>query len=206
MKTHNPHSQPFFSPYVYSLITAIFSISLLWTTVSLPANAMDIGGVSLEDKMDIGGVTASLNGAGVRNKFFIDLYVAGLYLTKNSSDPKAIMSADQNMAIRLHIISKMITSKRMEDAVREGFENSMNGNTAPLEQQIEKFISVFEEEIKLNDVYDMVYEKGKGTHIYKNGTLATTLPGIEFKTALFGIWLGDKPAQEKLKNSMLGSK
>lgn len=205
MNTNISKTSTFFHPLSHSMIAALLSIILLSIGFSLPVNAMDIGGVTLEDQMNISGAPASLNGAGIRNKFFVDLYAAGLYLANSSSNANEIMTADQNMAIRLHIISKMITSKRMEGAVREGFENSLKGNTSSLEKQIESFIAVFQEEIKLDDVYDMVYEKGKGTHIYKNGTLASTIPGMEFKTALFGIWLGDKPAQEKLKESMLGS-
>jgi hypothetical protein len=43
-----------------------------------------------------------------------------------------------------------------------------------------------------------------GTKIYKNSELKGTIPGLEFKKALFAIWLGSNPAQESLKNDMLG--
>ena len=45
---------------------------------------------------------------------------------------------------------------------------------------------------------------GKGVEAYKNGALASVTKGVEFKKALFGIWLGDKPAQKSLKKEMLG--
>ena len=54
------------------------------------------------------------------------------------------------------------------------------------------------------DVYDFVYVPGKGVEIYKNGQMASTIQGLEFKKALFGIWLCNKPAQESLKEEMLG--
>ena len=69
---------------------------------------------------------------GVREKLWIDLYAGGLYLTKKSSDADAIMSANEPMAIKLHIVSKLISSDKMIEAVDEGFENSTNDNTAPL--------------------------------------------------------------------------
>ncbi|MEA3471658.1 MAG: chalcone isomerase family protein [Thermodesulfobacteriota bacterium] len=34
--------------------------------------------------------------------------------------------------------------------------------------------------------------------------IPTDTKGLEFKKALFGIWLGDKPAQRSLKKEMLG--
>jgi hypothetical protein len=30
------------------------------------------------------------------------------------------------------------------------------------------------------------------------------IDGLDFKRALFGIWLGDKPVQKELKDKMLG--
>jgi hypothetical protein len=37
-----------------------------------------------------------------------------------------------------------------------------------------------------------------------NGRTAGTIPGVDFKRALFAIWLGDKPADRTLKEGMLG--
>jgi hypothetical protein len=45
---------------------------------------------------------------------------------------------------------------------------------------------------------------GKGVESYKNGTLQGTIEGMDFKKALFGIWLGNKPADDDLKAAMLG--
>ena len=43
-----------------------------------------------------------------------------------------------------------------------------------------------------------------GVIVNKNGKLLTTIRGLEFKKALFGIWLGEKPADKNLKKGMLG--
>jgi hypothetical protein len=94
----------------------------------------------------------------------------------------------------------------MTEAVDEGFKNSAGNQLASLMPRIQQFKSVFKEEIKKGDVYDLVYEPGKGTLIYKNGKLSATIPGADFKKALFGIWLCDKPAQESLKAAMLRKK
>ena len=40
--------------------------------------------------------------------------------------------------------------------------------------------------------------------MYKNGNKKGSIAGLEFKKALFGIWLGDKPADDDLKTGMLG--
>jgi hypothetical protein len=163
----------------------------------------EIAKTSIPDSLEAGQVTLTLNGAGVRTKL-IKLYVGGLYLKEKSSDAAAIMAADEPMAVKLHIISSMITSKKMEDAVREGFLKSTGENTEPIKDQIERFISVFKDEIKENDVFDIIYSPGKGTDVYKNSEYRSTIEGMTFKQALFGIWLCDKPAQASLKKGMLG--
>ena len=92
----------------------------------------------------------------------------------------------------------------MKDATTEGFQNSTNGNPAPYKDKIDTFISVFKDNIKIGDVYDMVYIPGEGTKVYKNKELKSTTKGLDFKKILFGIWLGNKPADKGLKDLMLG--
>lgn len=148
--------------------------------------------------------TLVINGAGVREKYFMDMYVGGLYLKAKKSDAVAIMKADESMAIRLHIVSGLITSEKMTTAVDEGFKNSTGGNTSPLLSKINQFKDVFKEKINKGDVYDLIYEPAKGVSIIKNGKTAAVISGLDFKMALFGIWLCDKPADTGLKKDMLG--
>ena len=166
--------------------------------------ARDCAGIAVPDTLAVNTMTLTLNGAGVRTKFFMDMYVGALYLTAPQNDPVKILAADEPMAIRLQILSGLISSEKMEAATREGFHNATSGNTAALQNLIEQFIAVFREKIEKGDVYEMVYVPREGTRIYKNTALKTTIPGMPFKKALFGIWLCDKPAQESLKQQMLG--
>ncbi|MCK5760462.1 MAG: chalcone isomerase family protein [Candidatus Delongbacteria bacterium] len=166
--------------------------------------AKQISGIEMPSKLKVDGAELILNGAGVREKFFLDLYVGGLYLTKKQSNPLTIINSKEDMAIRLHIVSGMITSKKMRNAVNEGFENSTNDNIIPIKKQIDEFIAVFKEEINKGDIFEMIYVDSLGTKILKNKKVSTTIKGLKFKKALFGIWLCDDPAQESLKEEMLG--
>ncbi|MBN1364572.1 MAG: chalcone isomerase family protein [Syntrophaceae bacterium] len=168
--------------------------------------AKEVAGITMPGSLKAGGDTLILNGAGIRTKFFIKAYVGGLYLKKKNTDANAIIKADEPMAIRIHIISKLITSEKMKDATLEGFENSTNGNTAPFKEKIDSFISVFADNIKISDVYDIIYTPAEGVKVYKNKVLKSTATGHDFKKALFGIWLCDKPADKSLKEAMLGGK
>ncbi|MDD5393567.1 MAG: chalcone isomerase family protein [Thiothrix sp.] len=147
------------------------------------------------------GQALSLNGKGVRTKAIFDLYTAGLYLQAKSSDAPAILAGNQAMAIRLEVTSSMITSERMEEAVREGFKKSTSDPA--IQPRIEQLIAVFKEEIKQGDLYDFVY-KPQSIAIIKNGKSSATIAGNDFKQAFFGIWLGEKPVQASLKKALLG--
>jgi hypothetical protein len=111
------------------------------------------------------------------------------------------------MAVKLQVISGMVDSKKMEKATMEGFENATNGNIVPIKAKIDQFMGlIFKETTKVNDYFDFISVPGKGVEVFKNGALKGTIEGLDFKKALFGIWLGDKPVQADLKAQMLGKK
>ena len=179
---------------------------LLFTvfSVALSTGQTKVGDATLPNTETFDKTTLKLNGAGVREKLWIDLYAAGLYLNEKSKDAKTIITGEKPMAIKLHIVSKLISSEKLIDAVREGFEKSTNGNTAPIQAQIDTMLGYFKDEITKDDVFDLVYLPSRGVIAYKNGEERGTVKGKEFKEALFGIWLSGNPADEGLKDDLLG--
>ena len=175
-----------------------------WLFIGLVCNAKEVSGINVMESITHNTMPLSLQGAGMRDKFFMDLYLASLYTQKPYHDALTLVNADEPMAMTLHIVSSLITSEKMEEATKEGFINATGGNTAPLQAKIDAFIETFKEPIAINDRYEFFYQPTKGVSISKNGTLKTTIEGLEFKKALFGIWLGEKPAQESLKKALLG--
>lgn len=168
--------------------------------------AMTIGNVEMEESMLADDQVLILNGAGIREKFFTTMYVAGLYLKAKNSDYQQIINMDEPMAIKLKITSKLITAERFKEACEGGFQSSTHGNTAPLKTQIDLFNAAFSQKFNPGDVYDFVYVKGVGTRYFRNGKLIVTIDGLDFKKALFGIWIIDKPyhKSEALRSGMLG--
>ncbi len=179
-------------------------LSVLIILTSLCSGQMDVGGVKVPYTLKTDETTLVINGAGIREKYFMDMYVGALYLKAKSSDAAKIMAADEAMAIKLAIVSGLITSEKMTEAVDEGFKKSTGGNVAPYASKIAQFKAVFKEKINKGDVYDIVYETAKGTVIYKNGKQSGVIAGSDFKKMLFGIWLCDQPADADLKKKMLG--
>jgi len=164
----------------------------------------EISGVTPSKTIEVNNEQLKFNGAGLREKWFLDLYVGALYLGNQSKESQNIIEADETMAITLDIVSGLITSQKMINAVDEGFEKSTGGNKEPLKDKIQQFKDSFKEEITKGDHYLIAYIKGTGTEVHKNGQKIKTIEGFEFKKALFGIWLGKEPADDDLKEGMLG--
>lgn len=188
---------------VSRLMAGIFGL-FLSALVASNATAVEVEGVNVGESKTVDGTALELNGVGVRSKFFIDLYVAALYLPSKSSDASSILSADDTQAMVLHVISGRINSDNMTEATLEGFENSTDGNMAPIQDQVDELLTVFADEINEGDTFELVYVPGDGVRVIKNGQLGKTIGDRAFKEALFGIWLGDEPAQGSLKDDMLG--
>ena len=166
--------------------------------------ALDADEVKLPDVIKSGTSDLVLNGSGIRTKLFLDLYVGGLYLDQKSTDVEMLAKADKAMAIKLTITSRMISGSKMASATNDGFEKSTEGNTDPIQAEIAEMISVLKEDIVVGDTFDFIYNPVEGTKIIKNGKVKATIKSVEFKKALFGIWLGSDPVQDDLKEGMSG--
>jgi hypothetical protein len=191
----------------------LISLPLIVALFALSADASRVAGVDVPETLDVdfpeisesAEVLLVLNGAGIRTRVFLDVYVGGLYLKRKSADAAAIMDADEPMAIKLWIVTRLITNDRMQKSVEEGFQKSTRGNTAPIREKIDALIGVYAEEIDDGDIFELVYLPGQGLIVHKNGTYTATIEcGLSFKRALFGIWLSDRPVQTSLKRGMLG--
>ena len=171
--------------------------------VSTTAFSVEIGGVQMPETLKAGETTLVLNGAGLRKKLWIKVYAGGLYLEKKTKKQKTIIDADAPMAVRMHFIYNGVSAKKLIDAWDEGFEAATGDNIDPIKAEIAQFNGMFTKEAMRNDVYDIIYVPEVGTTVSLNGKPLGTVKSLEFKKALFAIWLGDKPADDGLKEGML---
>jgi len=63
-------------------------IPLIMTLIIMSpvSNAKEIEGINMPESLEVAKSKLILNGAGVRSKFFMDLYVGGLYLQNKSNN------------------------------------------------------------------------------------------------------------------------
>ncbi len=182
-------------------IVIVFITLAIFATSAL---AVDISELNVPKTVTFGKYTLVLNGVGFRKKFFIKVYAGALYLKQRENDAKKIIEADDPMAIKMIFVYHEVSSKKLVKAWNEGFEKVLGDRIEKLKKCIDTFNSFFNQSAKKGDIYDIVYLPGTGVEVYKNSELKGTVKGLDFKKALFAIWLGDKPADSGLKKKMLG--
>ncbi|KIO54082.1 chalcone isomerase family protein [Flavobacterium hibernum] len=186
------------------LLLLTFLLSLQFSTISAQTQ-LEVNGVTVPRKIEFQGKSLQLNGAGGRSKMWLEVYVQALYLSQLSQDPQFIIDSDTEMAIRIEITSSMVSSNKLTKAMNTGFEKSAGSNLAQLRPRIEEFKTFLSDAITEKDVFILAYNPLDQTiNVYKNETLKGKINGFDFKKALFGIWLSDKPVDETLKKHLLG--
>lgn len=180
-------------------ISIMIALSMIFVAPGL-VHASD----TFPSELSISGQKLVKQGEGTRKKAFISLYNAALYVGSAGTSAQSIIDADEPMAIRLSIVSGFISSKKMKQAMNDGFELSTGGNTAALKEKIDTFATGFSDEIEKKDLFDIVYIPGTGVQVLKDGNEQVVVEGLPFKKALFAIWLGEKPVQKSLKTGLMG--
>ncbi|MBW1657588.1 chalcone isomerase family protein [Flavobacterium quisquiliarum] len=166
---------------------------------------IDVNGVTVPRKIDFQGKTLQLNGAGGRSKMWLEVYVQALYLSQLTQDPQFIIDSDTEMAVRIEITSSMVSSNKLTKAMNTGFEKSAGANLEQLRPRIEQLKSFLSDPITEKDVFILAYNPlDQNVYVSKNEVLKGKIAGFDFKKALFGIWLSDKPVDETLKKHLLG--
>lgn len=170
--------------------------------MSSMAIAAKVSGVTLDENVSVQDVNLVLNGAGVRKKLFIKLYVGSLYIKQKSSDANAIMMADEPMMIRMNLLSQFLTREKLIKAIETGFRKSAGEKLPELQPKLDQFLSIVPEQVKPGDEYALLYSPDAGTSLIKDDKLLGAIEGLDFKQSLFGLWLSKTPVQSSLKKAM----
>ncbi len=166
------------------------------------AHAGSLAGVTFPDRVSVGGQPVALNGLGLREKYFVDIYVGGLYLQTPTHDAAAAIAADEPKRVVMHFIYRTVTRDQMLETFREGFGSAASGPHAATIGKMESWVP--SAGVKQGDELGFDYVPGQGTSMVLNGRSLGTVPGPEFMRLVFGIYLGPKPPTPELKAGLLG--
>jgi hypothetical protein len=181
--------------------------ALLLSAAACAQNATELAGVRYPATMPLGGNVLQLNGAGIRYKFIIKVYTAGLYLGAKVGTTEAVLAAPG--AKRMHVVMlRDIDSNELGRLFTRGMEdNAPKGEFSKFIAGTLKLADIFSQQkrLKAGDSFDVDFVPGTGTTVLVNGKpTADPIKEPEFFNALLRIWLGPRPADSQLKDALLG--
>jgi long-chain acyl-CoA synthetase len=176
-------------------------LGLLFTAA---ASAAEVGGVKLDDRVNVGGQELVLNGAGVRTRVVFRVYVASLYLPQKAADAQGVL-AKAPRRIQLNLL-RALSADQLVGALNEGLaENNTVDEMAAIKPQVDQLAAIMRsfKDVKEKDVVTLDFVDC-ATRVALNGDTRGSIPGDAFNLALTRVWLGEKPVQGDLKKALLG--
>ena len=190
--------------YLTSLMMTLSVLFFVMYATSI--NARQLDDVTLPDKVTVDGtdVVLQLNGMGYRTKFIFDIYVGGLYTESRVESRDAAQALKGPKRVVMHIVYDEVERKKITDGWNNGFEeNNSEKQLEKLQARLKIFNSYFPD-LKKNDVLLFDYIPATGTRVTINGEIKGIIEGADFYSALLDVWLGEEPADDDLKDAMLG--
>ncbi|NOQ90726.1 MAG: hypothetical protein GQ549_07250 [Gammaproteobacteria bacterium] len=187
---------------VYSTFFMVFGLTLF----SAAIEARQLDDVVLADSVTIDGsdVKLQLNGMGYRTKFIFDIYVGGLYTESKVNSRDAVQALKGPKRIVMHMVYDEVERKKITDGWNTGFEeNNSDEQLEKLQARLKTFNSYFPD-LKKDDVMLYDFIPATGTRVTINGEVKGVIEGADFYSALLDVWLGEEPADDDLKDAMLG--
>ena len=160
-----------------------------------------------EVSFDYGGKDYTLEATGVatRKKFMFKVYSVASYLQEGGNGQgdkiQQIMQPDSAKQLTLKWVRNVNAEK-----VQNGFRNSLEKviTDGGLRGEVDKFVSFFNEDVKVGDEQVLRWVPGGTIVVIINGTEKGTIENQEFAKALWNVWFGKKSVvkRDDLTSSM----
>ena len=177
-------------------------VALLFLLLSSQAFALDVAGVNVAPTVSAGQKTLTLNGAGIRTKFFVKVYVGSLYTERKVTSATQLLADPGEKLVRMSFVYKKVEKKAIVEAFAEGLENNSPGVARSAEAKA--FLSWFTEDFVAGDTVDISLSPDGTVAASHNGKTLGTVRSPALVQGVLLIWFGEKPADGGLKKGMLG--
>lgn len=174
------------------------TLALLYL-LATSAHAAELHDRFLPDRIERAGVVYTLTGCGLREFFFNDIYLLGMYLPVDSSSLDEIRRSDTGKVFLLDVLYSGSMPDDLPNLWRE-----------PLAEEISsEFLEILQEHydaVEFGDRVEFAYQPSLGEEIRINDVPVVQEPGRELIPALIDLWLGDDPVSGNLKRLLLNGR
>ncbi len=189
-------------------VTRLLAAACLAAAFSHHAQAVEVGGVKLDDTVIIANRELKLNGAGVRYKAIFQVYAAALYLPEKKNTVAEILALPGPRRVQL-VMMRDVSSDELGQAFMKGLNNNSDKvDKSKILTQTMQFGQMFAllPSLKKGDVLALDWIPSTGTQCQLNGRkIGEVMLDQAFYNAVLKIWIGDKPVDFLLKPELLGA-
>ena len=178
------------------------AVALSILLLSSQAFALEVGGVNVAPTVSVHQKTLTLNGAGIRKKLFIKVYVGSLYTERKVTTPAQLLADPGEKLIRMSFVHSKVEKEKIVETFAEGLANNSPGVARSAEAKA--FLSWFTADFVAGDTVDISLSPDGTVAASHNGKALGTVRSPELVRGVLLIWFGEKPADGSLKKGMLG--
>lgn len=185
-----------------SILRCYILVPLMIIFAVLPLVGAEIEGVVFDDVVQVDQVRFNLQGTALlRYMIVLKGYVGAFYLPENLNHKQALEDVPRHLVLEyFHAISAEQFAKATRVTIAE---NLSDQELKRLEPDIDRLARAYRD-VSPGDRYALTYFPGQGTRLSLNGKTLTVIPGAAFSRAVFSIWIGPDPIDEKFRDRILG--
>jgi len=162
----------------------------------------EIEGIVFKDSVIEKGTSLSIRGTGLfRYLGLIDAYVGALYLEEGV--PTEDVLADKAKRLEVEYFHA-IKGEDFGKATRKVIARNTDPETLERLRARIDYHNALYVDVRPGDRYALTYIPGKGTELALNGERIGVIEGADFASALYAMWLGQKPMNDAFKQQVLG--
>jgi hypothetical protein len=175
---------------------------ILLLLLAQPASASRLEDVAFAEDVEAGAAKLELRSVGLlRYRVLFKAYAAGLYLPPETPAHEALADVPKRLEIEYFW---SIDGEAFGRAADELLARQLPAaQLERLRPRLAKLHALYRD-VGPGDRYAITYVPGRGTELSLNGVALGSVPGADFASAYFGIWLGDDPLDASLRQQLLG--
>ncbi len=186
------------------LLKLVFLAFCVCTTQILSQTS--VAGVTLDNQIQVGGETLTLNGAGARTKSLFKVYVVALYLTEGKTTTADVLQLARSKRLKIVMLREMSTEDLGSSFMTAFSLNATQEERTRTITAYNQILALAETAptLKKGDVITVDLVHGSGVRTALNDDfVGNTIADASLYSLVLKVWLGNKPVEAALKTELL---
>jgi hypothetical protein len=168
-----------------------------------PAGAAALEGVTMPDRLTVGGTELTLNGMALRaySMLRIPIYVAGLYLARPDHDADRILRSPEPKLVDMRFL-RDVSLEQGRQAWQEGFDDNCRPPCRIAPGEVDHFMAAVAA-VKKGDRFTILIANG-GADLAINGARLGTTADRHFASIILATFIGEHPVTPRIRQELLG--